>query len=239
MSGERSETTYRFAPHPSAGFILGLRIAAARRADRRRRARAGVAARRRVRRARARDRRGGTGRERRDRSDQRSDARSVDAGRGPVSDGAGPGALPRPGRAGRSRRQRCRQGSLTPSRYSRRTTGRPSWPTSSCWSASSRPTTTRCWGWPRTAAPAPIPQRCGCSAGPLKCCPRRSASSAWRSTAACSPRSRATTHPCGGSPGSSARSLGTRTRSAGISWTPSARTRRWRTRRMSWSPICG
>ena len=27
MSGERSETTYRFAPHPSAGFILGLRIA--------------------------------------------------------------------------------------------------------------------------------------------------------------------------------------------------------------------
>ena len=26
MSGERSETTYRFAPHPSAGFILGLRI---------------------------------------------------------------------------------------------------------------------------------------------------------------------------------------------------------------------
>jgi hypothetical protein len=27
MSGENSETTYRFAPHPSAGFILGLRIA--------------------------------------------------------------------------------------------------------------------------------------------------------------------------------------------------------------------
>jgi hypothetical protein len=26
MSGERSETTYRFAPHPSAGFVLGLRI---------------------------------------------------------------------------------------------------------------------------------------------------------------------------------------------------------------------
>ncbi len=26
MSAERSETTYRFAPHPSAGFILGLRI---------------------------------------------------------------------------------------------------------------------------------------------------------------------------------------------------------------------
>jgi hypothetical protein len=27
MAGERSETTYRFAPHPSAGFILGLRTA--------------------------------------------------------------------------------------------------------------------------------------------------------------------------------------------------------------------
>ena len=27
MSADRSETTYRFAPHPSAGFILGLRIA--------------------------------------------------------------------------------------------------------------------------------------------------------------------------------------------------------------------
>ena len=26
MPGQDSETTYRFAPHPSAGFILGLRI---------------------------------------------------------------------------------------------------------------------------------------------------------------------------------------------------------------------
>jgi len=26
MSSDTSETTYRFAPHPSAGFILGLRI---------------------------------------------------------------------------------------------------------------------------------------------------------------------------------------------------------------------
>ena len=49
--------------------------------------------------------------------------------------------------------------------------------------------TARCSAWPRTAAPARIPQRCGCSAARLSCCPRRSASSAWRSTAACSPRS--------------------------------------------------
>ena len=89
MSGERSETTYRFAPHPSAGFILGLRIAAARWPDRRRRARAGVAAGRRIRRARAGDRAGGTGGERGDRSGQRPDPRSVDAGHGPVSDAVG------------------------------------------------------------------------------------------------------------------------------------------------------
>ncbi len=150
MSSESSETTYRFAPHPSGGFMLGLRIpqlvglivAGAI-------ALASLSA-------------GGLGALPLAIASLGSSASVVLVPvRGhtleqwaPLVRFSGPGA---PSRA--SAPQAAQVGhvvALPPRRASTRsrceppTAGRPSWRTSSSWSASSRRTTARCSAWPRT-----------------------------------------------------------------------------------------
>ena len=100
MSGEGSEASYRFAPHPGGGFILGLRVAQL----------AGLIIALAL--ALASLRLGGLGAlalaigvaglvgRRGDGADQGADARAVDAGRAPVRGGARAVSLPRSVRAG-------------------------------------------------------------------------------------------------------------------------------------------
>ena len=188
MSGESSETTYRFAPHPSAGFILGLRVAQL----------AGLIVAGAL--ALASLRAGGLG--------ALALALAV-AGlvasvvivpvRGQTLDQWTPvvARFLMGRRQSRFRAQaalvghvvRLPSGDLDPQPVEPPHDRPSSSPISSCWSASSRRMTARCWAWRRTDARARTPRRFASRAARLSCCPRRSDSSAWRNTAACSRRS--------------------------------------------------